>query len=123
MFRRLKELAGDSPYVLPSAHWKRKDRPIGELALNQMLEAIGYSGEVFVPHGARATAISILQEAGWDEGLLDLQLGHKPPGGTKPAYFRGSAFDQRRRLMQAWSDLLDSYAAGGNVVPIRSAAA
>lgn len=121
MFRRLKELAADSPYVLPSIHWKRREKPVGELALNQMLEAIGYSGEVFVPHGARATAISILQEAGWDEALLDLQLGHKPPGGTKPAYFRGSVMEQRRKLMQAWSDMLDAYAAGGsNVVPINA---
>jgi integrase len=116
MFRRLRELSGDSPFVLPSPVDKK--RHTHRNALNDALKKIGYDGEKFTPHGARGTAASILSDAGWSKEVVKKQLAHDVDKGTDRAYFRNTLLQQRRNLMRAWSDTLDGLAAGGNVVPI-----
>jgi integrase len=120
MFRRLKELSGDSPYILPST--VNAKEPIHRNALNDALKKIGYDGEKFTPHGARGTAASILSDAGWSKEVIKKQLAHDDDSGTDRAYFRNTLLQQRRDMLQAWSNTLDGLAAGANVVPIGRAA-
>jgi integrase len=90
---------------------------MGGATFNYALNTVGYRGK-FGPHGVRSTAASILADAGWDERIIDAQLAHAKQG-TQAAYFRNQYVEKRRELLNAWSNMLDSYAAGGaKVVPI-----
>lgn len=119
MFRRLKELAGDSKYVLPSPDGKEK--PVHRNILNDALKAIGYGGDKFTPHGVRGTAASILADAGWDKFIIKAQLAHGEDSATDAAYFRNTYLDKRRELLAFWSNTLDGMATGAKVVPIGAA--
>lgn len=121
MFARLKELAGETDYVLPSPDSKKK--PVHRNILNDALKAIGYDGEQFTPHSARSTAASLLADAGWDKYIIKAQLAHGEDSATDAAYFRNTYLDKRRELLQFWSDTLDGMLSGAKVVPIGSARA
>src|SRR5581483_7746628 len=119
MFARLKELAGDSPWVFPSPKNHRKPRNV--MGLSQALHRLGYKG-IFSPHGVRATAASILADRGYSREVIDTALAHSKGDDTAAAYHRSQYLDRRREMMQEWSRLLDGIAKGANVVPIRAAA-
>ncbi len=57
--------------------------------------------------GFRATASSLLNERGYDPDVIELQLAHKPRG-VRAIYNRSTRLDERRKMMQVWSDYLDS---------------
>lgn len=121
MFRRLKELAEGSPYVLPSCD--SPDEPVGRMALNLALREIGYDGERFTPHSARGTAVSILSDAGWEKDVIKKQLAHESDNATDAAYFRNTLLPQRKKMLEFWSATLEGLAAGGaKIVPIGRAA-
>lgn len=68
-----------------------------------------------MPHGLRASFKT------WGKGkfprdLLETALAHKIGSKTEQAYDRGDALDERRPIMQAWSDWCTGRAAGENVV-------
>jgi integrase len=111
LFRRLRELAGESSFVFPSRQRNKPNQPMGGATFNYALNTLGYKGK-FGPHGVRSTAASILADAGWDERIIDAQLAHAKQG-RDAAYFRNSYLEKRRELLSAWSSMLDSYAAGG----------
>lgn len=73
------------------------------------------SGLRAVPHGLRASFKT------WGKGkfprdLIETALAHKVGSKTEQAYDRGDALDERRPVMQAWSDWCTGSAAGENVV-------
>ena len=116
-FDRLKELAGDSPWVFPG---RNPRKPRNKQVFNNTLWRIGFKG-VFSPHGVRSTAASILADQGYSREVVDAQLAHAEDNETMAAYFRNQYIDQRREMLQRWSDLLDGFAAGGaKVIPIGS---
>jgi integrase len=100
MFARLKELAKDSPYVLPSPNDPRKTRT--RQTFNLALYRLGYKG-IFSPHGTRSTAASILADQGFSKDVVDAQLAHADDDDTRAAYFRNQYLDQRRAMMSTWS--------------------
>jgi integrase len=116
MLTRLKELAGDSPYVFPGL--TRRDQPMRKRVFNAAFNAIGYRDR-FSPHSARGTAASILAEAGWDKNIVDAQLAHAEINKTRASYFHNVYVAQRKELMQAWSDMIDA-ACSSNVFPINA---
>ena len=95
---------------------------MSETTLNQVLWRLGYYLK-FSAHGFRATATSLLHECGFPEHLIELSLAHKERNATKAAYNQYQYFAERRELMSTWAGMVDQWAAGGNVVPIRRAAA
>jgi hypothetical protein len=48
---------------------------------------------------------------GWNPEALELQLSHKPQG-VVGVYNKAQHLAERRKIMQAWSDYLDSLRAG-----------
>jgi integrase len=54
--------------------------------------------------------------------IAEAALAHKVGNATEQAYRRGSALEQRRRLMDAWSDHCEGKTGGENVVSIRARA-
>lgn len=83
------------------------------------LRRIAYTGDQMTAHGFRATARTLLAELGWQPDAIERQLAHKASGPLGAAYDRAQFLAERRRMMQAWADYLDTLKAGGSVVPIK----
>jgi len=115
-FRRLRELAGESPYVFPNLGNPRK--PMGSTTLNKVFDEIGFGGR-FTPHGARATASTMLNSQGWGADAIERQLAHSERDLVRAAYNHSDHMQERRKMMQAWADYIDGLCAGADVRPIR----
>lgn len=82
---------------------------ISDGTMNQALMRIGYSREQHTPHGFRTTFSSTLNEGRkFDKDLIELQLAHKERNAVREAYNRAERLEERRAMMQWWSDYLDS---------------
>ena len=73
------------------------------------------SGLPAVPHGLRAS-FKTWGKGKFSRDLIETALAHKIGSKTEQAYDRGDALDERRPLMQAWSDWCAGRVAGENVV-------
>lgn len=67
-------------------------------------------------------ASTCLNEQGWHPDLIELQLAHAERDEVRGAYNRAQRLDERRKMMQAWSEYLDGLRAGAKVIPIRASA-
>lgn len=102
-----KEMTGKFRYAFPG--FQSLKRPMSENALNGALRRLGYSGEEMTSHGFRAMASTLLNEMGqWHPDAIERQLAHVESDSVRRAYARGEYWDERVRMMQAWSDHLDS---------------
>lgn len=83
-------------------------RPLSDGTINKALKNLGYPSDVIQPHGFRHTAATALaEELGWNEFKIDRQLSHKRQG-TLGKYQKASYRKERRQMMQAWSNYLDT---------------
>jgi integrase len=80
-----------------------------DAALRQSLSKIGIA-DVQHLHGFRVTGATVLAEMGHDESVIELCLAHAVPG-VKGIYNRAHKLPQRKELLQAWADHLDTLAA------------
>ena len=79
-----------------------------ENTLNLALQRLGYGGGRMTTHGFRAMASTLLNETGkWNPDAIERQLAHVDGNGIRRIYARGEYWDERVRMMQAWSDQLD----------------
>lgn len=111
----------DAPrYVFPGA--RDRTRPMSEGAVLAALRRIGYTGKEMTGHGFRSMASTRLHEMGWTSEVIERQLAHAERNKVKAAYNYAEHLPERRKMMQAWADYLDSLASGASkVVPIRAA--
>jgi integrase len=117
----LKPLTGHGCYLFPNA-WHH-DRPMSENAVLAALRGMGIGKDRMVPHGFRAMARTLLDEALHERPeLIEHQLGHWVHGPLGRAYNRATFLPERRAMVQRWSDYLDALREGGNVVPINRVA-
>jgi len=113
--RRLHVVTGHGEYLFPNrSNFKR---PVSKGVLWKMVASMGYEGK-FSPHGIRATGSTILNEMGYRPDVIEHQLAHKERNKVRASYNRAEYLDERRIMMQAWADYLDSLAEGANVVPL-----
>lgn len=100
-------VAGDSPYVFPAQHYGTKEPFISSGTIRNALINIGYEG-LQTPHGFRATAATILHERlKQPMEYIEMQLAHKVKAPNGTAYHRGKWLEDRRDMMQKWSDCID----------------
>jgi len=111
----LRMLAGNSRYVLPG---RNDDKPISNNTMLYALYRLGYKGKM-TGHGFRAIASTALNESGWSPDVIERQLAHKDTNEIRRVYNRAEYMPERRRMMQAWADMVDACARGADVVPIR----
>jgi integrase len=99
-------LGEDSTYFLAS-----DINPMCGLSSNTLLYALyrlGYRGRM-TGHGFRAVASSVLNESKlWHPDAIERQLHHDETDAVRAAYNRAEFLDERRRMMQWWSDYLDA---------------
>lgn len=78
--------------------------------LNRALERMGFNGKDgigFSAHGFRATASTLLNEAGYRGDVIERQLAHAERNKVRASYNQAEYMDERRDMMQAWADMLD----------------
>jgi integrase len=100
-------LSGKGKYVFPGL--RSSDKPLSDATLTNALRRMGYTQEELHVHGLRATARTLIrQELGFDEEPIERQLAHAVKGPLGAAYNRANFIEERRKMMQAWADYLDS---------------
>ncbi|WP_253183260.1 tyrosine-type recombinase/integrase [Sphingobium phenoxybenzoativorans] len=115
LVRRLKPMSGTSKYLFPSV--RTPDRCISENTVNAALRRIGYDKTEMTGHGFRAMASTLLNESGqWHPDAIERQLAHVENNDVRRAYLRGEHWDERVRMMQAWSDYLDQLRDGAKIL-------
>ncbi len=120
ILRMLQPQTGSGRYLFPGL--RTPTRPISENTLNAALRRLGYSKNQMTTHGFRAMASTLLNEQGWHPDLIELQLAHAERDEVRAAYNRAQRLDERRKMMQAWANYLDTLRSGSNVVPLRKTA-
>lgn len=103
----LRLLTGFGKYVFPSA--RGDGRPMSENAVRVALRTLGFTNDEMTAHGFRATARTILDEVlEFPVHLIEHQLAHVVKDTNGTAYNRTKHLEQRRVMMQKWSDYLNS---------------
>lgn len=100
----LRAITDESPYVLSSSI-----NPGVSISKNTLLFALyrlGYRGRM-TGHGFRSLASTILNESGkWSRDAIERQLAHRETDRVREAYHRAEYLEERRRMMQWYSDHL-----------------
>lgn len=79
--------------------------------LNRALERMGLCGKEgigFSAHGFRATASTILHEAGYRSDVIERQLAHAERNKVRAAYDHAEYLPERKKMMQDWADMIDA---------------
>jgi len=110
ILRKLREITGDGRYLFPSVRTTKK--PISENTLNAAFRRMGYSKTEVTAHGLRRTASTMLNEKrssqGFESDWIERQLAHVEQNEVRGAYNAAEWIDDRRKMMQWWSDYLDN---------------
>lgn len=115
----LRPLTGGGRYVFPSA--RGGGRCMSENAVRVALRTLGFTNRDMTAHGFRSMASTLLNEEGWNRDWVERQLAHAERDAVRGAYNYAEYLPGRRKMMQAWADLLDRLRTGAQVVPLRAA--
>lgn len=112
----LKTCAGGSRFIFPSRY--DADHPISKATLNRVLSAVVEAAQAdgvplapFSPHDFRRTSSTTLNEAGFATDWIEKCLAHEQRG-VRAIYSKAEYAEQRRRMMQAWADMVDTWVNG-----------
>ena len=104
--------AASMPYLHPG------DEPGFENTLLYYSNRLGYAGRNTI-HGFRTVASTALHESGkWHHDAVELQMSHLVGTKVSRAYNKAEHLEERRRMMQWWSDYIDSLMIPANVIDI-----
>ena len=116
--RELHPLTGRGRYVFPGRDPKK---PMSEVAILAALRRLGFDKDTMTGHGFRHMASTRLRELGWPRDVVEAQMVHRVQG-VEGVYNMAEYLPERRKMMQAWADYLDTLrSASDKVVPIRRA--
>jgi integrase len=104
LIKQIKLFSGDGIYLFPAQG--NSNRTLSENTLGKAAKSLGFA---VTAHGFRSTFSTYANESEeWSSDAIEAQLAHKPTDAVRSAYYRGSRrMEERRRLMQWWSDELD----------------
>jgi len=117
ILRELQPVTGAGRYVFPSI--RTRTRPLSENTINAALRRLGYTKEEMTAHGFRSIASTMLNEAGFNSDWIEAQLAHADPT-VRGDYNFALYLPQRRKMMQAWADMLDKLRDDRKVVKLRA---
>jgi len=117
LLTELHSINGNQEHVFASP--QRRNQPISNNAVLNLLYRMGYKGRA-TGHGFRATASTALNELGYNSDAIERQLSHTEQNKVKAAYNRSEYIEERKKLMQDWSNIIESDT--NKVIPIRALA-
>ena len=107
ILQELKIYTDNGCYVFPSARTPNGSRPMSDVALLAALRRMGYEKDEVTVHGFRATARTLLDEIlKFRPDFIEHQLAHSVRDPLGRAYNRTTHIDERKKMMQVWSDYL-----------------
>jgi integrase len=125
-FKELRELAGESAYVLPAHSRGRAARQGGDTHVSKdtIREAIGHWLDAekpavrrFTPHDLRSTMKSHMRALGVPRDISEMCLNHKLSG-VEGIYDRHTYFEERKEALAKWAVFLLACEVGDNVTPL-----
>ena len=106
IFEELKQFSDQTGYVFPQA--KDPKKVMSENTLQKFSIKMGYKGRNTV-HGFRTVASTALHERGeWGHDAVELQMSHLVGSETSRAYNRAEHLVERRKMLEWWSNFVDS---------------
>lgn len=109
MFQELNYITGHTEYCFVSM--RDKSKTISESTINKRLKQYGFENGETTGHGFRATARTLLDEVlKFPIERIEQQLAHQVRDMHGRAYNRTKYLEERKGMMQAWSDYLDQLA-------------
>jgi integrase len=107
IFSNLRKNSLDSPYCFPST--TNKSKPIVAESLNRAMRRVGITTDEFTTHGNRHTAATIIGNhlPHIRRDVVDAQLHHKISG-VSGIYNRADYLEERKPMMEDWSNYLDN---------------
>lgn len=111
LIENLKPLTGNKQFVFYN-HSTAK--PLSNNALLSAIRTMGYMGKM-TGHGFRGLASTTLHEQGYMHDAIEIQLAHTVGNAVSQAYNHAQHMDYRIKMMQEWSDFIDSLR--NNVIP------
>ncbi len=76
-------------------------------ALLCVIRTMGYNGKM-TGHGFRGLASTTLHEQGYMHDAIEIQLAHRVGNAVSQAYNHAQHLEYRIKMMQEWSDFIDS---------------
>ena len=114
LFKELLPFTGSTEYVFFSA--RGAGGFINSRSLLTRLRCFegecDYRKSAFSLHGFRSTASTMLHEMGYNTEWIEMQLAHVDRNTVRATYNSAEYLDDRRRMMQSWSDYLDQLKEG-----------
>jgi integrase len=108
ILEQLKTLNGTSEFVFP--HITNNRKAMSENTMIYAMYRMGYHGRATV-HGFRSSASTLLNKMGYNPDWIERQLSHQEKNKIRAAYHREQYLEERRGMMQYWSDYIDQLAA------------
>jgi len=106
ILEELRPLTGSGRFLFPSM--RANSAPISDMTLLAALRRMGYGKDEMTVHGFRSMASTLLNEQGYNRDWIERQLAHGERDGVRAAYNYAQYLPERRRMMQEWSDYLDT---------------
>lgn len=120
ILEEIKKLTGESKYAFPSG--RTLDRPMSNNAILAALRRMGYTKEEMTPHGFRAMARTIIDEVlQIRPDFIEAQLAHRVQDPLGRSYNGTQHLNERRKMMQLYSDYLVGLKTGAKVIPFKTA--
>lgn len=103
---RIKEMHLSEKYIFPDISGSKA---MGPNTLLNAIKSLGYDSSVMTIHGFRSTASTVLNEKGFSSDIIEKALAHTSKETVRFIYNRAQWKRQRRKMMQAYADILDHY--------------
>ena len=106
ILEEMQQYSGTEGYVFPQVYNQKK--AMSENTLLYFSNRLGYAGRNTI-HGFRSVASTVLNESRkWQPDVIELQLSHQESNKVRKAYNRAEHLDERRKMMEWWSDYIDT---------------
>ena len=105
LLKDLSYIKTDSQFVFPSP--RNKNKCITTNALLTSLRSLGFNKDQFTTHGFRHMASTRLNELNFRDDVIERQLAHTDSNKVRAVYNHAEHLDDRRDMMQQWSNYLD----------------
>ena len=109
LLKTLQLITGHSALLFPGE--RDHEKSMSNNTILKALERMGYKGRM-TGHGFRGVASTLLHEMGFDHAHIELQLAHQERNEVSAAYNYAAYLKQRSKMMQGWSNYLDTCTTG-----------
>ena len=114
ILKEMQQFSGPEGYVFPQFYNRKK--AMSENTLLYFSNRLGYAGRNTV-HGFRTVASTVLNESRkWHPDVIERQLAHQESNKVRSVYNRAEYLDERRNMMEWWSEYIESLIVKGDVI-------